>query len=234
MNRKNFSTLIAGAAIAAAAGVAVQKAGAVPVTGVYTDDSRLDNIPNQTLSHELGEVNFFPANEALTINVSASTTYIVPDDGFLNDWTVDILNNVSGIAWTNLFFVADLGLTIGNADGTVIDVVNAPGVAVDAFKIDGTVTVTGLNDNLQGESGVVDEILSPGESWRFTVTNYHDPNFGTLPNPLFRNPGVFAGSEPYVVPAISTANILAIPVPEPTSLAMVLLAGVMLLRRRPR
>jgi len=230
MNRENVSKLIASVALGAALNFAVPNAGAVPVTGVYTDDARLDNIPNQTLTHELGEQQFFPPNEAFSVFVSPSVNYIVPDDGFLNDWNVQI-NNISGIAWTDLFFVADLGLTIGNADGVVIDVVNAPGVVVDAFKIDGTVTA-GVNNSLQNESSTVDEIFSPGESWRFTVTNYHDPNFGTIPPVLFRAPGIFAGSEPYVVPAISTANILANPVPEPTSVALIVLAAVVLTRRR--
>lgn len=218
--------------MAAAATIAAQKASAVPVTGVYTDDSRLDNVANQTLSEELGETTFFTANDDFSVFVSPSVNYIVPDDGFLNDWNVQI-NNLSGIAWTNLFFVADHGLTIGNADGTMVDAVNAPNISEDAFRIDGTVTL-GINNNLQNESGTVDEIFSPGESWRFTVTNYHDPIFGTIPPVLFRNPGVFAGSELYMVPPISTANILAIPVPEPSTVGVIGLLAIELLRRRPR
>jgi hypothetical protein len=54
--------------------------------------------------------------------------------------------------------------------GRLVDVVNAPGVTADAFKIDGTVTL-GANNPLFGESGTVNEIFEPGETWRFIVTN---------------------------------------------------------------
>lgn len=55
--------------------------------------------------------------------------------------------NVSGQAWQDLFFVADLRLSIGNADGSAHDTAPLPGAIIDAFRIDGTVTL-GLNDNL--------------------------------------------------------------------------------------
>jgi hypothetical protein len=160
---------------------------AVPITGVYNEDPRCDIVPSQTLTHELGEQQFFPVNESIAVQVSHATfTVCVPDDGIANDWIIQ-MTNTSGVAWQNLFFVADLGLTIGNADGNMIDVVGAPGVVTDAFRIDGTVT-PGVNNNLLGESGAVDEIFSPGETWRFTVSNYFDPA-GTAPAPMFRNPG---------------------------------------------
>jgi hypothetical protein len=200
---------------------------AVPVTAVYLEDPRCDPIPQQTLSHELGEVAFFPLNEAFIPNVSpANFTVCVPDDGIANDWIVDIIN-VSGTPWTNLFFVADLGLTVGNADGNMIDVVNAPGVVTDAFRIDSV----GINPNLLGESQVADGIFAPGESWRFNVSNYFDPA-GTAPAPRFRAPGVFAGSEPYPNAAGSTASIVAIPIPEPGCLAGAGIAAALFMRRR--
>lgn len=233
MNRKHINRIVTVAAVTAAATLASQ-ALAVPVNGFYVEDQRCDPVPSQSLSHELGEVQFFPINESLQIFVSPTTNYIcVPDDGIQNDWTVQIIN-VSGQAWTNLFFVADLGLSIGNADGTAYDTAPLPGAIVDAFRIDGTVTVTGMNDNLLGESGVVDEILSPGESWRFVVTNYFDPA-GSAPPPLFRVPGVFANTEPFMGAAsIGTANILANPIPEPTTVGLFTAAGIALLLRRPR
>lgn len=208
-------------------------ASAVPVNGFYVEDGRCDPVPNQSLSHELGEATFFPINESLQIFVAPVTTYVcVPDDGIQNDWGIQIVN-VSGQAWNNLFFVADLGLSIGNADGTVYDTAPTPGVVVDAFRIDGTVTITGMNDNLQNESGTVDEILAPGESWRFLVTNYTS-TVGVNPPPLFRAPGVFANTEPFMTPWISTASILATPVPEPSLVHGLVAVGSALLMRRPR
>jgi hypothetical protein len=230
MNR-NHVLVSAVASVLAAGSTAI----AVPVNGFYVDDARLDNPPNQALSHELGEHHpptfYFPINEGLEITVNPSPIYIVPDDGIQNDWIVRILN-ISGQAWTDLFFVADLGLSIGNADGSVYDTVPLPGTIVDAFRIDGTVT-PGVNNNLLSESMVADEILSPMEVWQFAVTNYADPA-GTSPPPLFRAPGMFANTEPFgTAPNGSTASILANPIPEPGAVAVAALgAGLTLLRRR--
>jgi hypothetical protein len=91
-----------------------------------------------------------------------------------------------------------------------------------------------LNNNLLGESGVVDEILSPGEQWRFAVSNFGPFNaaVGPVP-PTFLTPGVFAGSS--TATQFTTASILATPVPEPTTLgALGLIAAVLLMGRRSR
>jgi hypothetical protein len=229
MNRKHIN-IVTASAVAVAASLS-NIASAVPVLGTYLEDQRCDPIPNQTLTHELGQVTFFPIDEALEIIATPVQQYVcVADDGIQNDWGIRI-TNISGQAWQNLFFVADLGLTVGNADGTVFD--GPPGVVpTDAFRIDGTVTVTGMNDNLQGETGLIDEILSPGETWRFLLTNYADPA-GLAPPPLFRAPGVFANSEPYLGSAsISTASILATPVPEPTAIGLLAASATLLMRRR--
>jgi hypothetical protein len=131
---KRKTTFILAASIAAGgAAIETPLAQAVPVTGVYIEDPRCDVLPNFTLSHELGEVGFFPINEAFLVNVSPATfTVCVPDDNIANDWIVDILN-ISGTAWANLYFVADAGMTVGNADGSVIDVLNAPLPGVPPF-----------------------------------------------------------------------------------------------------
>src|SRR3954451_18393078 len=73
----------------ATASLLATKAYAVPITGVYVEDQRCDPIPSQTLSHELGEKQFFPINESFTTFVSPATfTVCVPDDGIANDWIV--------------------------------------------------------------------------------------------------------------------------------------------------
>lgn len=228
MRSKTLRNLFLGAALSAAG-----TAQAVPVTGVYIEDPRCDILPNQFLSHELGNVAFFPINEALVVNISnAPFTVCVADDGIANDWFVDIIN-VSGQAWNNLHFVADHGMFIGNADGKVIDLVGAPNTPEDAFRIDGTVTL-GLNNNLLGESGIVDEILSPGESWRFTVSNFVSLP-GTPAFPVIINtPGIFAGSDVMIIPPINTASILATPVPEPSAMGVLGLIVAGLSLRRPR
>lgn len=222
--------VLAAAALAAIA--MTQRAGAVPVNGLYLEDPRCDNVPQQSLIDELGAASSFPINESIVVQTSpASFTVCAPNDGIQNDWIVQ-MTNVSGVAWKNLFFVANVGMSVGNADGSVVDVINAPGVATDAFRIDGTVTVA-LNNNLLGESGVVDEIFAPGETWRFNVSNFTHPSGASLP-PIFSTPGLFAGSAPVVIPPIDTASILATPVPEPTVVSLVAFGAAALLMRRPR
>jgi hypothetical protein len=223
---KSLLTLAATTALLAAAKVSY----AVPVTAVYIEDQRCDTIPNQTLTHELGEQQFFPINESFAPVVSPATfTVCVQDDGIANDWIVQI-TNTSGIAWKDMFFVADLGLRVGNADGNMIDAVGQPGVVTDAFRIDSL----GINANLLAESGPADNVFQAGETWRFNVSNFFDPA-GLAPQPIFRLPGKFAGSEPYPNAAGSTASIVATPVPEPSTLfAIALPAAALLMRRRSR
>jgi hypothetical protein len=224
-----------GALVLAALSIfAPRTAGAVPVNGFYAEDGRCDAVPSQTLTHEIGDNSVFPIDESLLIFVSQTppTYACVGDDGAPNDFVVQI-TNLSNYQYSDLFLVMDTGITFGNADGNVIDVVNAPGVTADAMRIDGTVTVTGINDNLIGESGTVDELLDPGETWRFVVTNVIFP--ASYPPTLqFDSVGGFSGSSAGFPP--STASILANqhPVPEPSTVLLVGLGlvGLAVQRRR--
>src|SRR5262245_39573175 len=111
MKRKSFSSFVSSATIAGAVMLtAGRQASAVPVKGLYVEDPRCDAIPQQQLSHELGDAAFFPVNESFLYIVQATphVTVCVPDDGIANDWDVIIGNN-SGLYWQNLFFVGDLG-----------------------------------------------------------------------------------------------------------------------------
>jgi hypothetical protein len=200
---------------------------------LYVDDPRCDVIAQQTLPDELGDAAIFPANESFVYIIQATpqVTVCVPDDGIANDWDV-VMGNASTTAWQNLFFVGDLGTKVGNADGGMVDLTGAPGVITDSFRIDGLITL-GVNNNLLGESGTVDEIFSPGEIWRFKVSNFVDA-LGGASAPVFSTPGLFAGSSP-PGPVNSNSSIRATPVvPEPTVVGALLVAGGALLLRRPR
>jgi hypothetical protein len=219
------------AALAALASSAAQPAAALSVNGGYFDDGRCDAIPNQSLAHEIGETASFPIDERILVTVSAASSYeCVGDDGAPNDFVVQMTNQ-SVYSYIDLFFVADDGILIGNADGTVADLVGAPGITADAFRIDGTVTL-GVNNPLFAESGVVNEIFEPGETWHFIVTNVVFPA-SYPPILVFDSAGGFAGSSAGYPP--STASILGnqLPIPEPsTALALSLgLVGLALRRR---
>ena len=192
------------------------------------DDPRCDAIPEQTLNSEIGDSAMFPAVDAISYHDHRYNVAVgVPDDGIANDWTVH-MTNVSGRAWRDVFFVADFGATIGNADGQVEDFVNAEGLFGDAFHID----ATGVNANLLSESMHADGIFEPGEEWEFAVTN-----FGTGANslpPTIVTPGIFAGSSPLGTTP-GNASILAVPaVPEPATVGCVALFAMSLLMRRRR
>jgi hypothetical protein len=202
---------------------------AVPMPANYVDDQRCDPVSNRSLTHELGNVTVFPTNEAFLVSVQPTTqTICVPNDGIQNDWIVRILN-VSGLAWQDLFFVCDGGTTVGNADGVMFNPAIATAPPTDAFRIDGTFTITGMNDNLIGESMANDEIFQPAEVWDFMVSNFNSPGFAP---PAFNTIG-FGFATP--APSTSHASILASPVPEPASIGLVGMVGIGIgVRRRAR
>ena len=232
MNLTNLRNRLALATVAASAlGAAATTVSAVPINGGYIEDARCDVLPNQLLRHELGQIGFFPLNESIEVQFQPSTfTVCVPNDGLANDWNVQI-RNVSGIAWRDLFFVVDLGATLGNADGRVVDLNLAPNAPADAMRIDGTVTA-GINNNLLFESGPVDEIFQPGEIWRFNVSNFN--NIAALNQPpILITPGRFAGSSP-LGSTNGNSSILANPIPEPAAVGALLVTAGALMMRRPR
>jgi hypothetical protein len=206
----------------------VQSAVAVPVQGEFVDDpTRCDPVPDILLTHELGTgtaADPFPIDELIFADaLQTSQVVCVGDDGVANDWEVRIVN-LSNNYWKDLFFVVDEGFGVGNADGYAQDLA-APGFT-EAFRIDGTVTITGMNDNLLAESGTADEIFEPGEAWSFLVSNFLAPGPPTFDSFGFSVSS--AGGPP------SNASILANLVPEPTSLMLLVLGGLPLLARRRR
>ena len=195
---------------------------AVPIQGRFLDDpTHCDIVPDTQLTHELGDAPVFPVDEQLLFSITKTVvTVCVPDDGIANDWDIRI-TNIGSIAWTDVFFVADEGInfSLGNWDGYVEDL-TAPGLTW-AFRID----AVGTNNNLVVESMAPDGILEPGESWGFRVTN-----FDSGAPPTFDSVGKFSLSSASTPP--STASILANPVPEPATLSLLALGGLVLIRRR--
>jgi hypothetical protein len=224
MKRQSLKNVLIAAAAVAISGATI--AGANPVAGQFVNDSRGDAIADLMLVREIGDAQLFPIGDAIFYHDHRAISPVgVADDGIANDWTVH-MTNVSGQAFTNLFFVADVGATIGNADGTIEDTIGAPGVRSDAFRIDSL----GTNPNLLMESILADGIFQPGEEWEFAVTN-----FGTGSNsfpPALISPGVFSGSSPMQSLGGTNSSILGVVVPEPSTLSIFALMALASLRRR--
>lgn len=224
MKRQSLKNVLIAAATIAMSGSTI--AGANPVAGQFVNDPRGDAIADLMLNREIGDNTLFPIGDAIFYHDHrAIATVGVADDGIANDWLVH-MTNVSGLPFRDLFFVADAGATIGNADGTIEDMLGAPGQRNDAFRID----ALGSNPNLLTESIAADGIFQPGEEWEFTVTN-----FGTGSNsfpPALISPGVFSGSSPMQSFGGTNSSILGITVPEPSTLSIFALMALASLRRR--
>jgi hypothetical protein len=198
-------------------------ANALPVSGFVADDPRCDPVGSRVVE-ELGLPlalgGPFPTGEGIFFLAVPTTLFVcVPDDGLPNDWLV-LMTNLTPNAYGDgvrrpLFFVANVGNTIGNSDG-VADFTPFPGPA-DAFQINST----GMNDNLIFESFGADEIFAPGETWGFLVTNFVVPAAPGAP-PSFVSLGHSVG----VTPGGGTASIVVGIVPEPSTWAMMALAGI--------
>ncbi len=210
------------------AGASMTSAHAVPVQGQYQDSASCDPLPTTSFDHELGDfTSGFPNDEALDVKVTnAPLLACVSDDGAPNDFLVEI-TNISPFSWTDLFFVADDGTFIGNADGSITDL-NAPGFT-DAFKIDNL----GVNQNLVAGDVNGNLIFEPGETWEFLVTNFLAPA-SLPPFPVLGSVGLFAGSSASDFDSNSSIVANQVPVPEPSSVGLVLIGGMLLtvVRRR--
>jgi len=168
-----------------------------------------DVLPPITLTHELGELPHFPLEEAIktvveTTNFLSCTPAINQPPGTNFLVTMD---NLSGKAWSDVYFVADPDYSISNPDGVI-----KGGLA---FRIDHEM----INQPLVFESMTFDGVFEPGETWKFIVQGWVPLNGPPLPlPPLFGSIGVgvdsLPGSPGDPNGVFSTASIVAVPEPQ--------------------
>jgi len=195
---------------------------AVPTQVVHIDTPQCDTLFIPLDVHELGDVTVFPADEALFATDLGQTS--IPacpasDIPVIPNVVVDI-RNLSGIAWDEVWYVADPETTISNYDGEANDIAFAP--LQEAFRIDNDVKDPfGVNHPLIFESMASDGIWEIGESWQFILQDY------------FNSIGVGNASPNFGIND-SSGSIIAVAqvIPEPSSLLLGALAAVGLLMRK--
>ncbi len=168
------------------------------------------SIPSAPWADELGFAYAFPPGEQISFS-SVDTTFSAcssTDNLTMINKLVSI-TNLTSYALPDVFFVASAGSTPGtftNYDGYVN--------GAQAMKIDRL----GLNTSLYAENMTVDGIFEPGETWQFIVQDYTSPT----PVDAFYSPSLVGGAD----------TLPSIIVPEPTTIGLGLLGGLLLLRRR--
>jgi hypothetical protein len=192
------------------------------------DDPRCDPISGAP-PEELG-TGFVRPERIASSAVLTPLRACVADNGIPgDDWLVSI-TNLSGRRWVNLGFIADVGNTVGNADGLY-------GGVADVFRIDTAVA----NAPLVAESINPDLIFQVGETWTFIVNDFV-VTAGPAGPPVFGSVGVgpFSAVNPR-----SNASIVVLdpsgvldpnPIPEPTTVVMfaIGLAGIAVRQAKAR
>ena len=176
---------------------------------------------------ELGTIGF-PADETIVASwapTEAKACSAGPLDPDVPGQQVTLrIENTTGLAFSNLWYVSDPETSISNIDGLV------DGQA--AFKIDNL----GLNAPLLAESGTIPLVFEPAEVWTFVIDGYSNL-FGLTPDFLASVGLVGDFSVALGTPNDhSSGSIIATVIPEPGSALLVSLglAGLSISGRRRR
>jgi hypothetical protein len=180
---------------------------AVPTMSEWVDIGRQDPLWTPLWVHELG-VNPpgaapFPQNELISATDTLTEEISCPENYDPSFGSVLVsITNLTGKAWTSLWYVADPETSLTNDDGLINGGL--------AFKID----KVGKNQPLVFESMNQDSVFEVGETWDFIIQNYTN-QLGLAPSAM-ASVGV-----PTAGDMLSSGSIIAIPAP-----GAILLGGV--------
>ena len=203
---------------------------AVPTQVFYTNGPQDPLLVPQNV-HELGNSAVFPQNELIYVTDTPTNETVcfdpaTPDDPAVPNTLVS-MRNLTGIAWREVWYVADWDETLhSNYDGWVGD---TPGALMGtAFRIDDKLNnPTDIHTPLVFESMTPDGIFEPLETWNFVIQDYTN----ALGKPASALGSIGVPSTTFTLDS-SSGSIIAVPVPEPATMCLLGLGTLSLIRRR--
>ncbi len=228
MSSRNLFTTLFVAAVSVNASSQIY---AVPTQMTHFDTPNCDTLFIPDDVHEIGDVAGFPSNEALfatDLGQTSLSSCLNSDDPTVPNVVVDI-RNLSGIAWEEVWYVADPDTTISNYDGEANELPFSP--IQEAFRIDNDILDPGgFNHALIFESITADGIWEINETWQFIIQDYS--NLSGLSAADFNSIGVGDNSPNLGINDSSGSIIAVTKVPEPASLTLLTLGALVSVRRR--
>jgi len=214
-SRNVFASLIA----ASLSIIVANQAHAVATQMVHMNLAQCDTLFIPDDVHEIGDISVFPSSERLISgSVSSTSGSACPstDNPTIPNAVVDIRNE-SGIAWEEVWYVADPETSISNYDGEANEFPFSP--IQEAFRIDSDVNDPGgINHALVFESMMPDGIWEINETWQFILQDY--TNLSGLSAGDINSIGVGDNSPNFGILDSSGSIIAVTTIPEPASLAL--------------